>query len=365
MTAGRIFGVVAFAVPVLIFALNRASLANGDELAWRTLVDITDTNKPTPPGQSAAGWRFWYSREKLFPQDRSHPIIPASADFARYRDLACDTPALVEFFEEVKKLEHKPLDSNRSQVDEFCELIYLNPAYARTVIDRGLYWRDGLIAYLFSSGNYKLELPSETREIKTEWKRLGPRDSESNFIIARNEKTHTRYALVALHLRSRQLPNSLWATWIHQDFLDRLGAYPITDSFGKTGAAYPSRELTTLLTNHSQRIWLEYRLIGTQIDFGNRKSLGNPLIEGKVFQDLNNSSCMSCHRQAAIKSFGGWTTPLPGVGQEINPPKTLKPTDFSWPLVRAPICKSYMDPKCNENLDLDRIKTSRAKAIAP
>ena len=79
------------------------------------------------------------------------------------------------------------------------------------------------------------------------------------------------------------------------------------DSFGVGANMKVSDNLNKLLVSNNVPLLSHYRLIGTQVDF-RPSTLGNPLIEGPGFA---RTSCMGCHRYAALDAEGHWPEPDP------------------------------------------------------
>jgi hypothetical protein len=334
---------------VCIATASCGAAGNGDEFAWRALVAITETRaSATTPGESAAGWRFWLTRSELFPEPGPHPNIPTQVVADRYRPL--DFIHQQSLVSAAKDLETRGYHLFGARLDSDSapplEMISLNPHVASVVLKHKMYWREGMIRYISRESHGKFRLPVGAREIKTEWVKLTDSDNPDDYIVGARD--NVRYGLVALHLQSHELPNSLWATWIHEKYLPALGDYPRSDSFGGTDAGFPSAALSQLVTRASQRIWLKYRLVGTQVSFTERANLGNPLIEGRVFPNLRDSSCITCHKQAAIQDNGYWSFAKLAPGQAFDLPRQLAPLDFDFTLTIAPRCKNGTGSECTE-----------------
>ncbi len=135
----------------------------------------------------------------------------------------------------------------------------------------------------------------------------------------------TRYALVALHVASRQNPDWVWGTFEHQRNPGRCDYMGCFDTYGaKTAAVLPNRkefnkgygvcEKTPALKELMQKanlspVWQNYCLKSTEVDFtapdGTPYALGNSVIEGIVGNGtVAASSCISCHRYASYGPTG-------------------------------------------------------------
>lgn len=147
---------------------------------------------------------------------------------------------------------------------------------------------------------YRLTFPSGAKEIKAQWRPIGPDDKDRyRWVEFKNDKGEpVLYGLTALHITTKDLPNWLWATFEHVDNPKRSNAEPwilptVDRSAGPKG--YPER-----IGIEGTR-WQNYRLRGTQIEFtnslGQTTLLANSQIE-KGFQ--TSSSCITCHARATI-----------------------------------------------------------------
>ena len=138
----------------------------------------------------------------------------------------------------------------------------------------------------------------------------------------------TEYALVAMHVASRQNPNWVWGTFEHQrnpGRCDYMGCY---DTYGaKVPVVLPNRrefnkgygacEKTPALKELMQKqklspVWQNYCLKSTEVDFtapdGTPYALGNSVIEGIVGNGtVAASSCISCHKYASYGENGAPT----------------------------------------------------------
>jgi hypothetical protein len=135
------------------------------------------------------------------------------------------------------------------------------------------------------------------------------------------------YALVSLHVSSRQNPNWVWGTVEHQMNPGRCDDIGCFDTFGATapvvapnhaspnsqyGACEKSAALEAVLAGAGLApAWRNYCLKSTQVDFvgsdGVPSVLGNSVTERIVGNGtVAASSCISCH---AYASFGPKGTP--------------------------------------------------------
>jgi hypothetical protein len=174
----------------------------------------------------------------------------------------------------------------------------------------------------------------------------------------------TEYALVSLHVASRQNPNWVWGTFEHQLSPGRCDDLGCFDTFGATvpavpparnavntqyGACEKTPELKALLDkNKLSAVWLNYCLKSTQVDYlaadGTPYALGNSVIERIVGNGtVAASSCIGCH---AYASFGAAGTPTEAAKamlpyNPMGPPISTvldgsRTYSFMWGVVLAP-----------------------------
>ena len=107
------------------------------------------------------------------------------------------------------------------------------------------------------------------------------------------------WQLIAFHIASRALPNWFWATWEHAS-LAKSDPYLLNDPFGsQNGAASPAVK-ALLTTAKMDPVWLNYRLIGTQVSY--LKPDNTPYILANSSIEPGGGrpdSCMTCHARAA------------------------------------------------------------------
>jgi len=172
------------------------------------------------------------------------------------------------------------------------------------------------------------------------------------------------YALLALHVSSRQNPNWVWGTFEHQMNPGRCDSIGCFDSFGamnpavlpnKTAAntqygACPKTEpLKTMMSNANlSLVWENYCLKSTEVDYnaadGTPYALGNSVIERIVGNGtISASSCIACHVYASFGSTGSPTAAATAM-LPYNPTGTPIPAvlagslqfDFMWGVLLAP-----------------------------
>ena len=184
------------------------------------------------------------------------------------------------------------------------------------------------------AGSFRVEMPTDSIAVKADWV---PLPTLLQWIPGLTDVANIRklyytataasveYALVALHVSSRQNPNWVWGTFEHQKNPGRCDFIGCFDTFGaETPAVLPSRTamntqygacektpaLKTLMNNAGlSHIWENYCLKSTEVDYaapdGTPYVLGNSVIEGIVGNGtVAASSCMACHVYASFGSNG-------------------------------------------------------------
>jgi hypothetical protein len=223
------------------------------------------------------------------------------------------------------------------------------------IINNNLYKVTGLQAAFakFAADRMLLSFPSDAIEVKANWfpvespgdpSKSGipgytgtPNDADRSYHVA-TASDGKRYALVAMHVISKMVPNWTWATFEHQnnpgrcEFIGCRDAFGATQSFVPPDTAIPdpsdpsynnpknnptpyracakTSALDALFAATAiDPVFRNYCLKGSQVDFmdasGMPIRLGNSITEETFdFQ----ASCMSCHGRAAFAANGRATS---------------------------------------------------------
>jgi hypothetical protein len=215
------------------------------------------------------------------------------------------------------------------------ENVRRNPAAYNFIVNNHLNTVSGLRkAY---QSNVKVDFPPDAIEIKMNWlpvSALGtyyPGVSQDQFYLSDLlfEGKKVKFALIAMHVISKQVPNWTWATFEHQanrgrcDFLgchDTFGAVnpnvaPVNDAKGANqGTVYPACTKTQALLDAFKAagvaaVFNNYCLKGSQTDFTDNNGLavrvGNSVTEATF---VPQASCMTCHGIANFTSAGQSTS---------------------------------------------------------
>lgn len=175
---------------------------------------------------------------------------------------------------------------------------------------------------------------------------------------------HVEYAVVSLHVSSRQNPNWVWGTFEHKNNPGRCDYLGCLDSFGAVipvvkpnraeyntqyGACEKTEALKTIMAEANlSPVWENYCMKSTMVDFaapdGTPYALGNSVIEAITGNGtVVASSCITCHYYAsfgvegktlknvsAILPFNPTGKPIPGILDESIQ------FDFMWGVLLAP-----------------------------
>lgn len=364
-------GTVVVAVPAQAGAVD-GTTQNSDEFIWRLFTEFAAPVFKTKP--SPVVFETWASDADTFsttprwpapdaPKKLQASVLRAlSSPHHGTIDVACSAPgnAAVGGFptsgtptpciaEETKR--------NRPQFDY--------------IVGNKLNTRAGLAAAFAKSFN--VAMPTAAVSVKGDWvpvqtllqwlPQLGD-IADIRKLYYTNTSDAVEYALVALHVSSRQNPNWVWGTFEHQMTPGRCDSIGCFDSFGATipavfpnktavntqyGACAKTPALQALMADaHLSPVWENYCLKSTQVDYdasdGTPYVLGNSVIERIVGNGtVAASSCIACHVYASFGSNGQPTAaakamlPYNPTGQPI--PAVLAGSlqfDFMWGVLLAP-----------------------------
>jgi hypothetical protein len=251
------------------------------------------------------------------------------------------------------------------------EQVARNRAQFDYIVNNKLNTQTGL-AVAYKTG-VNVEMPADAIAVKGDWIPLPallewiPQLHDLDNIRKQYYTTKVgpvEYALLSMHVSSRQNPNWVWGTFEHQMNPGRCDYIGCFDTFGaqnaevlpnksavnsQYGACAKTPQLKALMakTNLSA-VWENYCLKSTEVDYtapdGTPYALGNSVIEGIVGNGtVAASSCISCHAYAsfgvngvptasalAILPFNPTGKPIQGV---LNGSKTYA---FNWGVLAAP-----------------------------
>jgi hypothetical protein len=246
-----------------------------------------------------------------------------------------------------------------------------NRAQFDYIVNNKLNTRAGLAAAFARS--LKVDMPVQAMAVKGDWvpvefllqwiPQLGNRANIERLYYT-TKVDSAEFALLSLHVSSRQNPNWVWGTFEHQMNPGRCDYIGCFDTFGAERAAVSPNKATmntqygtcpktqplkTLMQNaRLSPVWENYCLKSTQVDYaaadGTPYVLGNSVIEGIVGNGtVAASSCMGCHAYASFDASGATKKsvramlPFNPIGKPI--PSVLAGSSgfhFMWGVLLAP-----------------------------
>ena len=290
------------------------SRAGGSNAVFETYASDTDTFQPTP--QYPAG---------PTPSALHPPILETFARDAALRNGVL-LPAL-------------PPDPNPNGLSEETRH---NRATFDFIVQNNLYKVSGLKAAFGKT----LTFPLDSIEVKANWVPVNkiPSFTKNQVTIAQVPQLYhvnadsngNKYALVSMHIISKQVPNWTWATFEHRFNPGRCDIIGCRDAFGAQipvvapnpvrAQTYPdctkSAALSALLAKANiEPAFVNYCLKGSQADFVDNAGLdirlGNSVTEDGF---VPTSSCITCHGRAAFDKDGQATSPAGFINVNVNPP---------------------------------------------
>lgn len=298
-----------------------------DEVSWQLFLEVNA--KAQTSGNNNALFETWASDHDTFQlKPKPWPVKAAP--------LQLKTPALLE-------AKHASLKNSKIKVQVVPgassstpseETRRNKPAYD-FIIENNLYKRSGLQAAFGTVINF----PIDSIEVKANWYPVvsekdssksgipgydGPPSEASKIYHVNTASDGKQYALVAMHVISKLVPNWTWATFEHKNNLGRCDIIGCKDLFGaiptsvtpnqNPGQSYPDCKKSPALQAMFAKANIDpsyqnYCLKGSQTDYttatGQAVRLGNSVTESGF---VNQSSCMTCHSRAAFDSTGKGTT---------------------------------------------------------
>jgi hypothetical protein len=322
---------IAFLVPPVASAADPDPAMNQpDRTAWELFIDAAGYR--ASPGNNNARFETWASDPDTF---SASPQWPAEAGAAKplvgsllgrsirsHRTLPSVAPPAAECVARWQP----------GQTPCIGEEVRRNRAAFDYIVQNGLYTQTGLAAAF----GKPLGFPVGAVEVKADWIPVAelqswngtpPDQADSLYhvnTVKQSDGKSVAYALVALHLISKQVPNWTWATFEHWKNPSRCDAIGCHDGYGAVVATVPPNakpnqgysdcaKSGALLAQFSEaglnQVWQNYCLKGSQGNYvsntGAPTLLGNSVIEGlNAGVPVAQSSCMTCHSLAAFNAKG-------------------------------------------------------------
>lgn len=332
-------GAVVVAVPAKAGAVD-GKTENSDAFIWRLFTEFAAPASKTSP--SPVVFETWASDADTF---SPHPRWPKPGEPLQLHTSVLELMKTLNNSESLMKLQALKIDvkcesprgaavggfptSETEPHPCIAEQVARNRPQWEYIVKNNLNTQSGLAAAYKKS--FDVEMPLESIAIKADWiplpdllqwvPRLGDIGTIRKLYYTATVGP-TEYALVAMHVSSRQNPNWVWGTFEHQMNPGRCDAIGCFDTFGaqiqgvppnKTavntqyGSCSKTQQLKTLMASANlSPVWENYCLKSTQVDYttadGTPYVLVNSVIEGIVGNGtVAASSCISCH---AYASFG-------------------------------------------------------------
>jgi len=341
------------------------------QTAWQIFVAVN-----CPANKNQLVWETWTEQFSIFtsPGQKGRPQRLHGSPLARIvaAQLHSPLPELspdTECQNMVAPPSNMPNSTSPTHSGQFCEEVHLDPTAKAYVLQNKYEFRSGQQQAVTSHATF--DFPSTAVEVKADWLPV------SDFSPAQFSCTHPPaglhvemidggcYALVAMHISSKLLPNWLWMTFEVQNSTtnpqrcspnlfgpcyDPYGSNPVRSS-GQSTKLTP--DLTALMKNAGLASeFLNYRLDAAQIVFGTTEHptlLGNSIIEGEaVGLKKGKASCITCHSTSVINAAGHENPKIGGVGPEPAIPAGYISRDFAWSLGEAcPNAVFNSNPNCS------------------
>lgn len=293
------------------------AMNNPDRFAWQIFISANQ-----PAAGSNVLWETWASDTDTFNMQPTFPTAPTP--------LALHAPIVPEAGRAALLASGHVLPQLPPGIETgVSEESRRNRAAFDFIVQHNLYKVSGLRAAFGTA----LSFPVDAVELKGNWipltmvpawtsNRVTVADAPKFFHVNAT-KDGNKFALVALHIITKAVPNWTWATFESEFNPGRCDILGCRDSFGTSGTiapnpqpgkAYPPCTKTQALTDLIKTaglndVFTHYCLKGSQSDFtdntGLDARLGNSVTERGFVQQ---SSCMTCHGRSAFNANGQATS---------------------------------------------------------
>jgi hypothetical protein len=280
------------------------AMNNPDKDSWQLFIQV---NAPAATaGNNNVLFETWATDDDTF---TASPVWPTVAPVATLK-----VPALVRFAP--PRRGPNPFVIPMPPGQTVSEEVRRNKVSFDFIVDHKLFTRSGLKQAF--AANQPIIFPVDSIEVKANWVRASTVNASLYHVNTASDGQ--QYALVSMHIISKQIPNWTWATFEHMNNLGRCDFIGCRDNFGATdkfvgpkmpiGGKYPACGKTQALKDMFTAAKLEaaydnYCLKGSQVDFTTATGLPN-LLGNSVTENgfVPSSSCMTCHSRASVNSNG-------------------------------------------------------------
>jgi hypothetical protein len=331
--------------PVMAQTDPNPALNTPDKLAWTLFIQVNTDAKTA--GNNNALFETWASDGETF---TPNPVWPATASPMSLRPRALSLESRAALLPPGKVLPQALPGGSDGQSEETRR----NRSTFDFIVTNKLFVISGLKA-AFAAGT-PLSLPEDSIEVKANWVELGHLKDFNGFSgsAADAERLYhvnkasdgKEYALVAMHVISKLVPNWTWATFEHKDNPGRCDVLGCRDAFGAQqavvaplsaiesqqhyGDCLKTPDLMALIDKAKwDPPYVNYCLKGSQTDFTDATGLavrvGNSVTE-RTF--VAQASCMTCHSRANFDATG---KPNSGAGfDNVTGNASFGPVNPAW-----------------------------------
>ena len=299
------------ALPAAAQSPPNPAMTAPDQVAWQLFIQAN-----TRAGGSNSTFETWASDTDLF---QPNPQFPAAPTPPSLRPPILPQVAREGVQESGGLLPALPPGAAQGQMEETRH----NKPTFDFIVQNNLYKLSGVKAAFGKA----LSFPVDSVEVKGNWLAVSdiPQFTNNKVTLAQvpqlyhvNSAAGVQYALVSMHVISKQVPNWTWATFEHRFNPGRCDIIGCRDNFGAqtafvpsnrtAGQGYPDCVKTTALTAMLSSadidpVYNNYCLKGSQVDFVDNVGLdirvGNSVTEDGF---VATSSCITCHGRAAFKA---------------------------------------------------------------
>ena len=307
-----------------------------DQVAWTLFIQAN-----TRAGGSNSTFETWASDTSTF---TPNPVFPAAPVPPSLRQPILPVVALQSAQAAGRLLPALPPGASQGAMEESRR----NKSAFDFIVQNNLFKVSGLQAAFGKT----LAFPVDAIEIKANWVPVSniPAFTNNQVTVAQvpqlyhvnADSSGAQYALVAMHVISKLVPNWTWATFEHKFNPGRCDILGCKDSFGAqtafvppngTNQGYPdctkTPALTAMLASADiDPVYANYCLKGSQTDLVDSNGLdirlGNSVTESGF---VDTASCMTCHSRAAFDQTGMATSGAGFLGGGVGP---LGPTLPEW-----------------------------------
>ena len=320
---------IGSASPVLAQPDPNPAMNAPDQIAWQVFIQVN-----TRAGGANSLFETWASDTDTFQPNPQFPSTPTPSALRR--------PILPAVAREALQKSGALLPAVPPNVNITTEETRRNYPAFKFIKDNNLYKVSGLKAAFGKT----LSFPVDSIEVKANWVKVSDIPAFTNNRVSAPQVPQlyhvnkandgNDYAMVAMHVISKLVPNWTWATFEHKDNPSRCDILGCKDAFGAQppyvppaqtpGQGYPNCTKTPALqamlaSANIDPVYVNYCLKGSQVDFIDSSGLavrvGNSITESTF---VATASCMTCHGRAAFDRNGQATSIAGFIDINSDPP---------------------------------------------